>query len=142
MTDRERPQHGRGGTAVEVLPANPDPDKGHGLGGPGDRDDRRAELDGHRHRQGGQPGPGHQEPEQVAIPFRPQEPAADREVSQRHAGQERVRARPRDDPSSRANPAATRNAALAMTSVAVAGRRVRVRRRTSSPAAATSLIAQ
>ena len=80
--DRETPQDGGRRAAERVVAAHPDPGQRNGLGRPRDRDDRTAELDGHRDRQGSQTRPGHEQPEQVAVAFGPEEPGADGEVDE------------------------------------------------------------
>ncbi len=74
--------------AVRVASTDRDPGQRHGLGRPGEGYRRRAELDRRGHREGGDPGPDREEPEEVPVSVSDDERPADAELGQRDQDQE------------------------------------------------------
>ena len=74
--------------AVRVASTDREPGQRHGLGRPGHGHGRTPELDGRGHREGRDPGPDRQEPEQVPLAIADDEGAADAELRERDEHEE------------------------------------------------------
>ena len=91
----EQEEDRRRGCAVGVPTPDSDPRQGNRLGGPGDRHRWSAELDRHRHGEGGDARSKREQTEQVPLAVPRHEEATDREMGGRDGDQEQAAVRDR-----------------------------------------------